>query len=125
MASESLFGSFFKETRKNRTGLTLRKFCLKHNLEPGYISKLERGLMSPPRSKGTLKQFATYLQIEKGTDEWDEFFDKAAASSGRIPESILSDAELVKKLPLVFRTLRGEKVESKKLDELSELIRRT
>ena len=81
--------------------------------------------MSPPRSNGTLKQFATYLQIEKGTEEWDEFFDKAAASGGRIPESILSDAELVKKLPLVFRTIRGEKVESEKLDELSELIRRT
>ena len=125
MAPESLFGSFFKEMRKNKTGLTLRKFCLEYGLDPGYVSKLERGLMRPPKSTKTLEQFASYLQIKEGSEEWDEFFDRAAASSGAIPESILANAELVEKLPLVFRTLRGEKVEPEKLDELSELIRRT
>ncbi|MCK4390014.1 MAG: helix-turn-helix domain-containing protein [Desulfobacterales bacterium] len=125
MAPESLFGSFFKDMRKARTGLTLRKFCLKHHLDPGYISKLERGLVKPPKSPKVLERFATYLRIEKGSEEWDEFFDRAATSSGTLPESILSDNELVKRLPLVFRTLRGQKVPSEKLDELSELIRRT
>jgi len=45
-----------------------------------------------------------------GADEWQRFFDLAAVSRREIPGEIMSDEELVKRLPLVFRTLRGQKV---------------
>lgn len=125
MAPGYSFGSLFKELRKSRKRLTLRRFCLQYGLDPGYVSKLERGVMPPPKSTEKLEELARFLDIEKDTEEWNEFFDKAAASSGILPQSIMSDEELVKRLPLVFRTLRGEKVTPEKLDELSELIRRT
>lgn len=73
------FAKFFKESRQ-QTGLTLRQFCLKYNLDPGSISKLERGIIPSP---------------------------------------------IVKKLPLVFRTLRGQKVPKEQLSELVDLIRRS
>jgi len=120
----TFFGSFFKEMRRKR-GITLRAFCLEHGLDPGNISKLERGIMPPPTSHKKLEAYALALGIKEASDDWYNFFDNAAASSGNIPSYMMSDAELVKKLPLVFRTLRGEKISPEKLDELAELIRQT
>ncbi len=117
------FGKFFKKMRM-KLRLTLREFCLKYGLDSGNISKLERGLLPPRQSHEKLKQYATFLQIQEGSDEWYEFFDLAAASTGKTPESIMSDARLVGKLPLVFCTLRGRKVSEDQLDELAEVIRK-
>jgi transcriptional regulator with XRE-family HTH domain len=118
-----LFGSYFKEMRIKRR-VTLRLFCETFGFDPGNISKLERGLLPPPQSKEKLEQYAQALGLRRGNSAWHEFFDLAAASRGQIPEEILADDRLVKKLPVLFRTLRGEKVPEKKLDELIETIRR-
>ena len=124
MDTTTPFGAFFKKMRRKK-GITLRKFCLEHNFDPGNISKLERGVMPPPISRQKLETYALALGIEEGTEEWYNFFDYAAASAGYIPPYIMNDAELVNKLPLVFRTLKGEKISPEKLDELAELIRKT
>lgn len=117
------FGEFLKEKRMEQ-GLTLREFCLKHHLDPGNMSKIERGLFPPPQDREKLERWAEWLKIKKGTDDWLEFFDLASAESGRIPEELLSDEEVVEKLPLLFRTLRGEKISDKKLDELVKMIKK-
>ncbi len=117
------FGSFFKNMRIKR-GLTLRSFCQEHGLDPGNISKLERGLMPPPKSRDTLERYAEYLNLNKGEDDWYEFFDLAAACSGQIPPDVMDNADLVAKLPLIFRTLRGQEVPEDQLKDLAELIRR-
>lgn len=124
MSKDNTFGQFFKEMRL-RTGLSLRQFCLDHGLDPGNISKMERGLASPPQSKGKLEEYAKYLGIEKDSNDWYTFFDYASAATGRIPPDVMSDEELVKKLPVVFRTLRGRKLPVEKLKQLAELIRRS
>ncbi len=124
MDRQSAFGEFIKKARLGK-GLTLREFCLKNNLDPAYVSRLERGLIPPPQSPWKLLEYASHLQIADGTEEWYEFSDLAAAETGRIPRDLLTDRELVEKLPVVFRTLRGQKVSEEKLDELAELIRRT
>ena len=124
MRTCSVFGHFFKKMRL-RTGVSLRQFCLHHSLDPGNISKMERGLASPPQSREKLEEYAQYLGIEKDSDDWYNFFDYAAASTGRIPTDVMSDDELVKKLPVVFRTLRGQKLPIEKLADLAELIRRS
>ena len=114
-----LFGEFFKKKRIE-IGMTLRQFCLDNNLDPGNMSKIERGILTPPQTKEKLEHYAKCLCIKEGSDDWLEFFDRAHASSGRIPEEILSDAETVAKLPLVFRTLRGQKLNKEQLDKLVE-----
>jgi transcriptional regulator with XRE-family HTH domain len=124
MAGEKSFGEFFKKMR-GKKGITLRRFCLENNVDPGNISKLERGLIPPPRSREKLEEYASYLQIQKGSDDWWEFFDLAAAESGKIPQDILNDAHLVKRLPLVFRTIRGQKISKEQLRKLAEVIRRS
>jgi len=118
------FGQFFKRMRQKK-GYTLRSFCLKHGLDPGNISKMERGLIPPPSAREKLEQYASFLGLKAGSNEWYDFFDLAAANTGRIPDDLMGDSQLVKKLPLVFRTLRGQKVEDNQLTDLAELIRRS
>jgi transcriptional regulator with XRE-family HTH domain len=115
------FGAFFKQKRL-ASGLSLRQFCLEHGLDPGNLSKLERGRLAPPQHD-KLEEYARLLGIPEGSDDWYRFFDLAAAETGRIPEDILSDEEVVAKLPLLFRTLRGEKIPDEKLNELVKKIR--
>ena len=116
------FGALFKRMRE-RQGLTLRRFCLENGLDPGNLSKMERGRLPPP-GREKLEQYAGYLGLEKGSPEWVEFYDLAFADRGEIPDDILQDEELAGKLPLVFRTLRGEKLSPEELDRLVEKIRR-
>lgn len=118
------FGNFFKKMRKG-TDLTLRQFCKDNEFDPGNLSKLERGLATPPQSHDILEKYAKALNIQKNSDDWYTFFDLASACSGRIPPDVMSDADLVKKLPLVFRTLRGQQIDEEKLDELADVIRKS
>jgi len=122
MESNILFGKKFKELRQ-QTGMTLRKFCLRYSLDPGNYSRIERGKALPPKSKEKLEKLANYLDLQKNSDEWYDFFDSAAACNGTFPQYIMDDKELATKLPLVFRTLRGQRVDSDKLDLLAEIIR--
>ncbi|MCM8794588.1 MAG: hypothetical protein NC819_02130 [Candidatus Omnitrophica bacterium] len=122
MKTSRSFGEFFKAKRQE-LGLTLREFCLKHKLDPGNHSRLERGLLPPPQDRDRLEEYARYLGLKQGSDDWYLFFDLAAAAKGRIPEELMEDKEVVAKLPLVFRTLRGKRLSDKELDELVRKIK--
>jgi len=114
----ALFGEYFKKKRL-KIGKTLRQFCLENGLDPGNISKIERGILPPPQSREKLAHYAECLGIVEGSDEWLEFFDIARADIGRIPEEILADSNIVAKLPLVFRTLKGQKLTGEQLEKLA------
>ena len=92
------FGEFFKEKRL-LSSLTLRQFCSNYNLDPGNLSKLERGQLAPPQHE-KLEEYAKFLGLTPGSDDWFKLFDLAAAEAGKIPEDILSDEEVVDKLPV-------------------------
>jgi transcriptional regulator with XRE-family HTH domain len=116
------FGEYFRELRA-RLNMPLRQFCIANGYDAGNISKLERGLLPPP-SEEKLGDYAHALRIKKGSDEWINFFDLAAVARREIPADIMADAQLVKRLPLVFRTLRGQKVDERNLDALVEKIKK-
>jgi len=118
------FGRMMKDLRLRKKE-TLREFCQKHGIDPGNYSRLERGLLPPPQKEELLTKYATALGIQKGTDEWLEFFDLAALCNGQIPPDLLTDDEVVDKLPVLFRTLRASPIAPDKMDALVELIRRT
>jgi len=122
MYYKKLFGEFFREKRLENN-ITLREFCLKNGFDPGNISKMERGLLAPPISPKKLTEYANALSIKEGSDDWLGFFDRAYACRGEIPIEILSNDEVAKKLPLLFRTMRGEKISDEKLNEIVEIIR--
>src|SRR4030042_4148896 len=114
MTNKMTFGEFFKQNRIDLKK-TLRQFCTENKLDPGNVSRLERGLMQPPQGSDKLEEYARDLQIKKGTDDWYKFFDLARIEAGRIPDELLQDETLVASLPILFRTLRGQKMSEKKL----------
>jgi transcriptional regulator with XRE-family HTH domain len=116
------FGQLFKAMRL-RLGKTLREFCLEHGLDPGNVSKMERGILPPPQGKEKLEQYATFLGLKRGSTEWFDFFDLAAAEAGRLPPDLADDERLLPKLPAIFRTLRGTKPTQAQLDALVRLLR--
>jgi len=121
--SATPFSRLLKELRL-KTGLTMREFCLSHKFDPGNYSRLERGLFPPPQREDLLEKYAVALGLSRGSDAWLDFFDVAATCRGEIPHDLLDDRELLTKLPVLFRTLRGTPVSPAKLDELIEKIRK-
>lgn len=122
MSPKPTFGEFFKQ-RRISLKKTLRQFCAENKLDPGNISRLERGLMPPPQGSDKLEEYGRYLQIKKGSDDWYTFFDIARIEAGRIPEALLNNESVAASLPILFRTLRGQKISEKKLGKLVELIK--
>lgn len=92
------FAQFFKQKRL-ALRITLRGFCEWHNLDPGNISKLERGRVSAPQKQETLGKYAECLELNEADKR--EFMTLAAISAGRIPKP-LTDEEFAAKLPLLL-----------------------
>ena len=125
MADEyKFFGDFFKQLRKKKK-ITLREFCIQAQADPANISRLERGAMPPPQDKDILERYAKALGIQTGSDDWYTFFDLAAAGRGMIPKYLMSDSEVVKKLPAFFRTLRGQKPTEEEMLKLVDKIKKS
>lgn len=118
-----IFGEFFRESRLGQ-GYTLRSFCAAFREDPAYISRLETGILEPPKDKEVLNRLASALQLEEGSDEWKTFYQLAAIGAKRLPEDISENEELMKHLPVFFRTIAGEKFPDEKLPELIDYIRR-
>jgi len=124
MKPKLVFGEFFKKKRMEK-GFTLRSFCQTYGYDPGNLSKIERGLLTPSSSREKLEEYASALDLKPGSEDWIDFFDRAAACKGEIPLEIMSDSQLVEKLPLIFRTMRENKANDKQLDRLVEVIRKS
>ncbi|MCL6504607.1 MAG: helix-turn-helix domain-containing protein [Pirellulales bacterium] len=105
MAKQTKFGAFFRQ-RRRVMGLSLREFCRRAGVDPGNISRLERGLAPPPESPSILASYARALQLREGSHDWDRFFILAAAEAGRLPADLLEDPRAAAELPRVLQQLR-------------------
>lgn len=124
MSEAVTFGASFKALRV-RQGKTLRQFCRENGFDAGNTSRLERDRMDAPQSPEVLARYACALGLQPGSDDWHTFHDLAALSAGRIPADLQSDAEVLRRLPLVFSALRGQQRDPDQLDRLIELIQRS
>ena len=115
------FGAFVKDARI-KANLTLRGFCKALKIDPGNWSKIERGLLPPPKSKKVLGEIARILRFKADSEDWHTLFDLASISF--IPPELLDDQTVVESLPVFFRTLRGEKPEERELKALIEKLKR-
>lgn len=113
------FGQYINNLRLDKK-ITLREFCRRTELDPSNWSKVERGKSSPPKSREVLNTITETLGLEKNSDEYLTIFELAAI--GFIPSELLLNKSAVDKLPVFFRTVRGEKSTKEELEELLKLI---
>ena len=118
-----MFGELVKRLRSEKR-LGLREFCIAADYDASNWSKIERGILSPPQDSDFLNRVAVILGLSENAKERELLFDYAAIDAGKIPKYVLDDAELVKRLPVFFRTATGKKPTVEELKRLDEILRR-
>jgi len=112
------FNEFVKKMRIENQ-VSLREFCRKTDLDPSNWSKIERGILLPPKDPEILAKIADCLGFEKDGSEYKFLFELAAIAS--IPQGIVEE-DVLDKLPLFFRTVRGNKPTEAELRALFNFI---
>ena len=118
-----MYGEFIKELRAKKE-ISLREFCKQVEMDASNWSKIERGVLAPPQDEEKLKKIARVLGIKIGSDAWKEMKDLANIDAGIIPEDIRSNEEVLKALPMFFRTIRSDKPTAEELDKLIDMIKK-
>ena len=103
-AKSDIFGKHLRVLR-DYEGIKLEAFADASKTNAGNISRIERGLMSPPVKESTLLRMAETLDIKKNSPEWVKFYDYARISSGRLPMGAIKNKALMARLPFVLRVL--------------------
>lgn len=111
------FHQFIKEKRMEKE-ITLREFCRNAELDPSNWSKIERGLAEAPKSKEFINRIAVALELN--SEEKATLQDLAIIES--IPEDLRPEEKVLEKLPIFFRTVRGDKPSEAELQKLIKLI---
>lgn len=113
------FGEYVRQLRIEKR-LTLREFCRLTGFDPSNWSKIERNLHQPPKGREVLISVAEALEVPEGSEEWSSLFDLAII--GYIPAGLVGSQVIVDKLPIFFRTVRGQKPTREELEKLVELL---
>ena len=121
--SPESFGEWVKKRRADRQ-ITLRGFAEASGIDPGNLSRYERGVLPPPQGEA-LDRISRALGLEEGSSEWQALHDLAAIAAGRIPPDLAADPVLGKRLPVLFRVARGKKLTREMLLGLADRIRRS
>lgn len=112
---------FHELFRKKRLQIgTVREFAKVSGLDLAYVSRLENGIVLPPKDRDKLTRLASALGIKEGSEEWREFMDAAAIAKNELPEDLRDDERVAKVLPAFYRTLRSRQLD---VDELEELLK--
>ena len=97
--------SQFARGRRLSLHLTLNEVAIKAGVDPGNLSRWERGIMPVSLATGTLKRLAEALKIHS-TREFQLFVDLAHISHGRIPPDLMQDNQILESLPYHFEAAR-------------------
>ncbi len=117
------FNVFFKKKRMEIG--TVRQFAKKSGLDLAYVSRLENGVILPPKDEKKLKRIALALGIKRNSGEWQEFMDLAAIAKNELPKDLHDDEKIANFLPAFYRTLRKKELDETELKELLELIKKS
>jgi len=116
------FGELLRERRKELR-LGLREFAQRAGMDPGNLSKIERGRLGAPQSEEILDRICEALEWGRDSEEACNLKDRAAVENGQIPAEILGDEVVMEKVPLLLRTVQNKQLEPEQLERLIEMIR--
>ena len=102
---------------------TVREFARKSGLDLAYVSRLENGIILPPKDIEKLTRLASALKIAEGSDEWQKFMDLAAVARNVLPDDLRDNEKVVKVLPAFYRAMRENDIGEDELRRLLDLIK--
>lgn len=80
-------------------------------------------MLPPPQDSEILNRIAVVLGLDETSKERDLVFDYAAIDAGKIPQYVLNDKQLMRRLPVFFRTAKGKKPTEEELKLLADILR--
>jgi len=113
-----LFHEYLKHLRLAKE-VGLREFAHKISMDVGNYSRLERGILNPPK-EDVLDRIAKALSLSK--DDAQKLDDLAAVTSGRIPEDVAENLREFEYLPVLLRTIANKQLTDEQLRELTERV---
>jgi hypothetical protein len=96
---------------------------LETGFEASNYSKIERGLAAAPHDHAKLEPLREALGLLENSQEWRELLRLADLSRSAIPRTILSDPQVMAKMPALMRRLDGEVMTDQQIEDLVRLIR--
>jgi transcriptional regulator with XRE-family HTH domain len=118
------FGDFLRTTRVGNH-ITGRDAAAAAGILPSNLSKMEHGVLTPPRDDEKLKALASAIGIKTGTEEERRFFDLAASAIESVPvdikELLSSDAAM----PLLLRTIGNKRLTADEIHKLIDLVQKS
>jgi len=116
-AKKKSFGSFLK-TLRLKAGFGLRRFADLIEMPASNLSAVEHDRRPMPGDKLVLA--AEVLGLDKGTSDWNDFFD-LCSTSGQIPADV---QRIVNKgfIPALLRTIDNVQLNDKDIQDLIEEI---
>jgi transcriptional regulator with XRE-family HTH domain len=115
------FGDFVRETRM-KNGLTGRDSARKADMLPSNFSKLEHGVLLPPRDAERQRQLACAIGIVPDAPEARQFFDLAGAATNAVPLDLADIISKSETIPLLLRTIGNKRLTEKEIEALVELV---
>ncbi len=117
-----MYGEYLKRLRLDKS-LSLREFSRQIGEDPSNWSKVERGILTPPRDERKKELIARVLDIAKGSEEWNKLEDYASVDSATIPDYIMNDKEALAALPAFFRTIGSVRPTQEDIEKLLEKLK--
>ena len=119
MEERGLFGMFLKKHMTSKQ-ITLRELARRTSIDPGNLSRIERGIAYPPQKEETLIKIALGLKL---TDmETQELIDKAFIENGKLPKN-LKHVKEIEAIPLLLRSIENKKLTEEQIENLIEIIK--
>ena len=116
------FGEILQE-RRGKLRLSLRDCAIRANMDPGNLSRIERGRAAPPQDPDVLARLLEAVELTD-TDEGQKLIDAAALQNGRIPRDILSNEEVMSALPVLLRTVNNKQLDGASIEKLVDMIKK-
>ena len=94
------FGDRLKQKRRERSA-TLRAFCREIGFDPTWWSRVEKGIVPPPKSDRQLERMAEAL----GVEDLERFKTAAYLARGRVPKKLAENVRIRPVLPSILARL--------------------
>ena len=124
MKQSVVFGNFIRALRL-KIGMTARDVAEQADWLPSNFSKLEHGVLLPPKDHVKLKRLAEALCIVEGSDDSHSFFDLAAKTADTVPADLADIISRNQALPLLLRMVGNKRLTAKEIERLVEIVRGT
>lgn len=116
-----IFGDFVR-THRVANGITGRDASFSADILPSNFSKLEHGVLLPPRDGEKQRKLAAAIGLKPDSVEMTQFFDLAAKATEATPIDL---AEIISKnetVPLLLRTIGNKRLSEEEIARIVEIV---